>query len=315
MMVLFYGDNTMRIVIHTANMISGDWYNKTQGLWTSPILRKIDSKTESIANSKFRKDFCKYLSAYRNTHTNNLIQRLEKYDFSSIKDTFIGSVPGRHRSPEQSSWGHLRLRSILQKLPAQKKSNTVICQYSSCGSLGPNAENWLTGEFQASLSSSKNNTSKTSLKLVFPTVENVRCSFEGYAAGDAIPFDNKNWTKQQYMRQFLCQWRSEKHGRSRAMPHIKTYCRTSADGRQMAWFLLTSANLSKAAWGALEKNNSQLMIRSYEAGVLIATEDHLPATTFAPYDLPLRPYDSSDEPWTGNVMRMKPDVLGQRWPQ
>ena len=30
------------------------------------------------------------------------------------------------------------------------------------------------------------------------------------------------------------------------------------------WFLLTSANLSKAAWGALQKNNSQLMIRSYE---------------------------------------------------
>lgn len=31
-----------------------------------------------------------------------------------------------------------------------------------------------------------------------------------------------------------------------------------------SWFLLTSSNLSKAAWGALQKNNSQLMIRSYE---------------------------------------------------
>lgn len=29
-----------------------------------------------------------------------------------------------------------------------------------------------------------------------------------------------------------------------------------------------SANLSKAAWGALEKNNTQMMIRSYELGVL-----------------------------------------------
>ncbi|KAJ8792137.1 hypothetical protein J1605_019988 [Eschrichtius robustus] len=29
-----------------------------------------------------------------------------------------------------------------------------------------------------------------------------------------------------------------------------------------------SANLSKAAWGALEKNGAQLMIRSYELGVL-----------------------------------------------
>lgn len=33
---------------------------------------------------------------------------------------------------------------------------------------------------------------------------------------------------------------------------------------QNRWFLLTSANLSKAAWGTLQKNNSQLMIRSYE---------------------------------------------------
>lgn len=33
---------------------------------------------------------------------------------------------------------------------------------------------------------------------------------------------------------------------------------------QYSWFLLTSANLSKAAWGALQKSNSQLMIRSYE---------------------------------------------------
>ena len=29
-----------------------------------------------------------------------------------------------------------------------------------------------------------------------------------------------------------------------------------------------SANLSKAAWGSFEKNGTQLMIRSYEIGVL-----------------------------------------------
>lgn len=32
--------------------------------------------------------------------------------------------------------------------------------------------------------------------------------------------------------------------------------------------VLFSANLSKAAWGALEKNNTQVMVRSYELGVL-----------------------------------------------
>ena len=48
---------------------------------------------------------------------------------------------------------------------------------------------------------------------------------------------------------------------------------------QNSWFLLTSANLSKAAWGALQKNNSQLMIRSYEtAQSLDYTYTHIAGT-------------------------------------
>ena len=37
---------------------------------------------------------------------------------------------------------------------------------------------------------------------------------------------------------------------------------------ELEWFLLTSANLSQAAWGVLQKNNSTLYIKSYELGVL-----------------------------------------------
>ncbi|KAK1284192.1 hypothetical protein QJS10_CPB21g00868 [Acorus calamus] len=76
--------------------------------------------------------------------------------------------------------------------------------------------------------------------------------YQGYAAGNAVPSPQKNVEKD-----FL---------KNRAMPHIKTFARYN--GQNLAWFLLTSANLSKAAWGALQKNNSQFMIRSYELGVL-----------------------------------------------
>jgi tyrosyl-DNA phosphodiesterase-1 len=41
---------------------------------------------------------------------------------------------------------------------------------------------------------------------------------------------------------------------------------------EIAWLLLTSSNLSKAAWGALQKKDKQLMIRSYELGILIFPE-------------------------------------------
>ena len=41
-----------------------------------------------------------------------------------------------------------------------------------------------------------------------------------------------------------------------------------------------SANLSKAAWGALEKNGTQLMIRSYEIGVLFLPQNFVSLFSF-----------------------------------
>lgn len=110
---------------------------------------------------------------------------------------------------------------------------------------------------------------------IFPTVENVRTSLEGYSAGGSLPYSIENATKQKYLKQFLHQWRSECRGRSRASPHIKTYFRVSPDWKKLGWFLLTSANLSKAAWGAYEKNYSQLMVRSYELGVLFFPQTYV----------------------------------------
>ena len=37
---------------------------------------------------------------------------------------------------------------------------------------------------------------------------------------------------------------------------------------ELSWFLLTSANLSQAAWGAVQSGGSSLYVKSYELGVL-----------------------------------------------
>ena len=58
------------------------------------------------------------------------------------------------------------------------------------------------------------------------------------------------------------------HNRRRAMPHIKSYMRVAKDGCQLAWFILTSANMSGAAWGKLQKGDSQLHCCHWEMGVL-----------------------------------------------
>jgi tyrosyl-DNA phosphodiesterase-1 len=85
----------------------------------------------------------------------------------------IGSVPGRHLGEKaKSMWGHLKLRKVLQEHgPTQGTVKTwpVIGQFSSIGSMGPNKENWLCGEWQQSLSATRSGTgpqSQSRLQLV-----------------------------------------------------------------------------------------------------------------------------------------------------
>jgi len=83
-------------------------------------------------------------------------------------------------------------------------------------------------------------------------------------AGGSLPYNIQNAMRQGWLIDYLHRWKADHRQRSRASPHIKTYLRVSNDQyKQLLWFLVTSANLSKAAWGVLEKNNTQLMIRSY----------------------------------------------------
>ncbi|PPD71861.1 hypothetical protein GOBAR_DD31226 [Gossypium barbadense] len=161
----------------------------------------------------------------------------------------------------------MKLRTVLQDCVFDKefRRSPLVYQFSSLGSLD---EKWM-AELASSMSSGYSE-DKTPLGLgesliIWPTVEDVRCSLEGYAAGNAIPSPLKNVEKG-FLKKYWAKWKASHTGRCRAMPHIKTYTRYK--GQNLAWFLLTSANLSKAAWGALQKNNSQLMIRSYELGVL-----------------------------------------------
>ncbi|CAF4328949.1 unnamed protein product, partial [Adineta steineri] len=164
---------------------------------------------------------------------------------------------------------------------------------------------WLSKEFLTSLKQLHSSSlDSPELKLIYPTVDNVRTSLEGYMAGGSLPYNMQNAMKQGWLVNYLHKWKADHRQRSRASPHIKTYLRATNDEyKELLWFLVTSANLSKAAWGVLEKNNTQLMIRSYEIGVLFIPKQ-FSQTTFSisdssspsfpiPYDLPPVKYQSS----------------------
>lgn len=95
------------------------------------------------------------------------------------------------------------------------------------------------------------------------------------------------------------------------MPHIKSYCRVSPCCTKLAYFLLTSANISKSAWGQKLSKKGSSYVRSYEVGVLflpkffeesyfqIQHAEGKGESNLFPliYDLPLISYGDNDEPW------------------
>ncbi|XP_022801338.1 tyrosyl-DNA phosphodiesterase 1-like [Stylophora pistillata] len=280
-----------------------------------------------------------YLAAYGGSALDDWKKNVREHDMASARVRLIASVPGRHTGVNKTKWGHLKLRKVLhQHGPSSDDISSkwpVIGQFSSIGSLGNDKDRWLCSEWLQSLSTCAGNMmSSPPLHLVFPTVDNVRHSLEGYPAGGSIPYSSKTALKQPYLPNFFCSWKSLSCGRSRASPHIKTYTRTSPDSRQLSWFLMTSANLSKAAWGTLEKNGQQLMIRSYEIGVLFLPKDQDPYSKYfhvkgkeesyensnslnysvqLPYDVPPSPYTKDESPWMWDVKYNTPDCHGRIW--
>ncbi|XP_068004862.1 tyrosyl-DNA phosphodiesterase 1 [Melanerpes formicivorus] len=343
MMLLQYEEG-LRVVIHTSNLIAEDWHQKTQGIWLSPLYPRLpQGSTASAGESEtnFRSDLINYLMAYNSPTLKEWIDLLQEHDLSETRVYLLGSTPGRYQGSDKEKWGHLRLRKLLKEcassIPAGE-SWPVVGQFSSIGSMGVDGSKWLCSEFQESLVAAGSSVT-TLLKcdvpmhLVYPTVNNVRQSLEGYPAGGSLPYSIQTAQKQLWLHSYFHKWSAEVSGRSRAIPHIKTYMRSSPDFRKIAWFLVTSANLSKAAWGALEKNGTQLMIRSYELGVLflpsafgldkgyfhvrgkMLSGSNNSATHFpVPYDLPPEQYGNKDQPWIWNIPYTDaPDTHGNMW--
>ncbi|KAL7751706.1 hypothetical protein RI367_002705 [Sorochytrium milnesiophthora] len=279
-MVLLFADDSIKVVILTANLVEKDWRNKTQAAYTTPFLFP---KLVGAAACDFELQLLQYLRAYRDPKVDYWIDLLAKYDFSPCRAVIVGSVPGRfsQTNGDVKRWGHMRLRDVLSRVPmpslsafASDAQEYIVAQYSSCGSLGKTPE-WLLDAFHRTLGTQLGSSddddpaakrakffapakrkdpapTRPPLRIVYPTVRDVRTS---------------------YIRPIMHRWVARRAGREQAMPHIKTYTRV-VDSRQkdttlLRWFLVTSANLSKAAWGAAEGKGAVLMIRSYELGVLV----------------------------------------------
>ena len=195
---------------------------------------------------------------------------------------------------------------------------------------------------------------KPQFRVVFPVADEIRRSLDGYVSGTSIHTKIKTAQQQrqlEYMNPIMCHWANDvpdgeplpdrsqvphcDAGRNRAAPHIKTYVRYAPDGT-VDWVLMTSANLSKQAWGeAKTSTGNQMRIASYELGVLVWPELLAAGATMQPvfkrdtfkgaagpepvvplrmpYSLPLQRYSSTEVPWVVGMPHSEPDCRGARW--
>lgn len=296
-----------RVIIHTANMIHGDWTNMTQAVWRSPLLPLLESKSSQSSEDgelgtgvRFKRDLLSYLKSYGVKKTGPLIQELARYDFGAIRAALVASVPSKQKSNNLDSdkatlWGWPALKDLMGRLPINRKTakdkqkenekGHIVIQISSVATIGQ-TDKWLKDTFFNALAPTSKD-SQPKYSIIFPTPDEIRRSLEGYGSGGSIHMKTQSAAQQkqlQYMRPYLCQWSGDPNiidlsdekpkreaGRGRAAPHIKTYVRF-ADSEKMDkidWAMVTSANLSTQAWGAAPNPSGEVRICSYEIGVVV----------------------------------------------
>ncbi|KAL7950350.1 MATE efflux family protein [Trichoderma barbatum] len=298
MMIIFRSDNTAQIVIHTANMIPKDWTNMTNAVWKSqrlPWVMELDTRSQQAqqfpigSGERFKADLMTYLMQYDSHRVTckQLVDRLFNFDFSSIRAAFIASVPGRHSLYDERSpaWGWVAMKKCLQSVPVEPGESEIVVQISSIATLGAK-DDWLQKTLFDSLATSRTlNTKRPGFKVVFPTADEIRKSLDGYASGHSIHTKIKSAQhirQLHYLHPMLHHWANDSadgvelleeaisgdSGRNRAAPHIKTYVRFN-ENNSIDWAMLTSANMSKQAWGEAPSSTRDVRVASWEVGVLV----------------------------------------------
>ncbi|KAJ0983151.1 hypothetical protein J5N97_011406 [Dioscorea zingiberensis] len=201
-------DGDVLVAILSNYMVDIDWL-----LSACPTMKKIPHVLvlhgESGATVEHIKwpEFSVNLPNVGDININALFFR--KFDYCNAAVRLIASVPGYHAGPNLKKWGHMKLRNILGDCVFDKEfhKSPLVYQFSSLGSLD---EKWLS-ELLFSMSSGVSH-DKSPLGIgkpliIWPTVEDVRCSLEGYAAGSAIPSPQKNVEKE-FLNKYWAKWKA-----------------------------------------------------------------------------------------------------------
>ena len=139
---IFY-THGVRVFIGTNNLIPVDNIYKTQGIY----VQDFPLKASVTIPSEFEQDLVDYLQEIKvdlscsslkqaNLRLQDLITRIKQYDFNDAEVMIVASVPGYHSGTNLNKWGHMRLRTILEKHPLPEYFTPdcpLVIQVSSIG--------------------------------------------------------------------------------------------------------------------------------------------------------------------------------------
>ncbi|CAL5412027.1 unnamed protein product [Camellia sinensis] len=314
----------VRIIVHTANLIYVDWNNKSQALWMQDFPWKDGNN--SSKGCGFESDLIDYLSALKwpeftanipalgNFNINSTF--FKKFDYSSAAPwvRLIGSVPGYHKGPNLKKWGHMKLRTILQECIFDKKfrKSPLVYQFSSLGSLDEKWMSELASSMSSGVSEDKMPLGLGEPLIIWPTVEDVRCSLEGYAAGNAVPSPLKNVEKE-FLKKYWAKWKASHTGRCVVLANFskpKQSCLGGTPEKQFSAddpFLRDDGNPSEGKCSksseSSEAKRSKLVTLAWQGSKNTDSSAVIPLPV--PYELPPKPYSSeiSHGRGTGDITR------------
>jgi tyrosyl-DNA phosphodiesterase-1 len=264
---------------------------------------KTDDQLSNFERSEFEETLVTYMESYHilkkmkwssmcdMAEPSTLVAHLQKYDFSTAVGVLIPSIPGYHdpfvgKRPGKEVLGYLKVQQAIRehcKDASSRRAGPIVCQFSSIGNLSipyldkiMNSWNVRTAH---ETSAPPRGTCLSLLKIVWPTFNEIATSVEGLNGGGSVPGKSRSLQKD-FLLPLLHRWKSNTGANSLEkgvnVPHIKTYYQQSSsrsDDESMNWFVLSSHNLSKAAWGELQNRSGRgqtLTIQHWELGVFIS---------------------------------------------
>ena len=90
-MLLGYTDQSMRVVVGSANVRQSEWTKMTQGVWIGPHCNEVSDEdlqsdpTKGESCTGFRADLVEYLELYKLADLERWISRIKRTNFEAVK--------------------------------------------------------------------------------------------------------------------------------------------------------------------------------------------------------------------------------------